>query len=190
MADDATLKQIASTIIDVKGLEQCLLELWSQIKLVLPEELDWDEEGSMEGMSIVRLNSPTLLMTIFLVTYKASIDSLAGLIPELAAQIISILTRRCADVVAQVKQMPSQLRSMSQKREPTEPSHFVPAIMRPVRLFFARGGAGHSLKDEFASAWATEVFESVSSRLVICALSCHVLTPPKICFISHTDEKE
>jgi len=58
---------------------------------------------------------------------------------------------------------------MSNKRTPTEPSYFVPSILRPVRNFFgsaSNDGPGELLKDDFIRPCATEIFESVCHRQV------------------------
>jgi len=56
---------------------------------------------------------------------------------------------------------------MSNKRMPTEPSYFVPSILRPVKLFFGVGvgeGPGSLLSDDYLKSYSSEVFEGVSQR--------------------------
>jgi hypothetical protein len=63
---------------------------------------------------------------------------------------------------------------MSNKRAPTEPSYFVPSILRPVKSFFAIGtgdGPGASLKAEYLQPFASDIFQSVSQRFVHCRIS-------------------
>ena len=58
---------------------------------------------------------------------------------------------------------------MSNKRDPTEPSYFVPSILRPVKNFFAIAtgdGPGASLKGHFLQPYATDVFQNVTQRFV------------------------
>lgn len=56
---------------------------------------------------------------------------------------------------------------MSNKRMPTEPSYFVPSILRPIKLFFGVGvgeGPGSLLSDDHLKSYSTDVFEGVSQR--------------------------
>jgi hypothetical protein len=56
---------------------------------------------------------------------------------------------------------------MSNKRIPTEPSYFVPSILRPIKLFFGVGvgeGPGLLLSDDHLKSYSTEIFEGVSQR--------------------------
>jgi len=58
---------------------------------------------------------------------------------------------------------------MSNKRLPSEASYFVPAILRPVRVFFGigtGGGPGGRLKEEMLKEVSTEVVESICQRFV------------------------
>ena len=67
-----------------------------------------------------------------------------------------------------MRSIPSQFRAMSSsKRLPTEPSHFVSLIFRPLKAFFGIGsvdGPAAALKDELLISYAEEVFEAVAQR--------------------------
>jgi len=66
-----------------------------------------------------------------------------------------------------VKQIPVQLRAMSNKRMPTEPSYFISSVLRPIKQFFGIGtndGPGSQLKQEFLNQYANGVFNTVTSR--------------------------
>ena len=55
----------------------------------------------------------------------------------------------------------------SSKRLPTEPSHFVSLIFRPLKAFFGIGsvdGPAAALKDELLISYAEEIFEAVAQR--------------------------
>lgn len=57
----------------------------------------------------------------------------------------------------------------SSKRLPTEPSHFVSLIFRPLKAFFGISlvdGPAASLKEELLISYAEEVFEAVAQRYV------------------------
>lgn len=59
---------------------------------------------------------------------------------------------------------------MSNKRPPTEPSYFVPSILRPLKTFFGVGaveGVGEALKPDYLKPYAEEVFENVVQRCVV-----------------------
>lgn len=50
---------------------------------------------------------------------------------------------------------------------PTEPSYFVPSILRPIKLFFGVGvgeGPGSLLNDDHLKSYSNEIFEGVSQR--------------------------
>lgn len=56
---------------------------------------------------------------------------------------------------------------MSSKRMPSEPSYFLPLILRPVKSFFGIGGssvAGDRLRKGLLKESATEVFDGVCQR--------------------------
>ena len=56
---------------------------------------------------------------------------------------------------------------MSNKRMPTEPSYFIPLILRPVKAFFGVGSssiAGDRLRESLLKTSATEVFDSVCQK--------------------------
>lgn len=56
---------------------------------------------------------------------------------------------------------------MSSKRMPTEPSYFVPLILRPVKAFFGIGSSsivGDRLQQSLLKRSAMEVFDSVCQR--------------------------
>ena len=56
---------------------------------------------------------------------------------------------------------------MSSKRMPTEPSYFVPLVLRPVKAFFGIGSssiAGDRLRAGLLKGSATEVFDCVCQR--------------------------
>jgi conserved oligomeric Golgi complex subunit 2 len=90
-----------------------------------------------------------------------------ALLSSLSSQIVTILSRRACDALTPVRSIPTQFRAMSNKRMPTEPSFFVDAIFRPVKVFFGIGvtdGVGVSLKDSSLSPFSEEIFENVVQR--------------------------
>lgn len=98
---------------------------------------------------------------------EASLLSLTKFVQPVSSHVVTLLSRQCCDAVAAVKSIPGQVR-MS-KRPPTEPSHFVPGILRPLKEFFgiqASDGPGEPLREEFLEAYSTDVFEAVCKRYV------------------------
>ncbi|KAK0461470.1 hypothetical protein IW261DRAFT_1632659 [Armillaria novae-zelandiae] len=152
--DDALLRQFAAAISDIKTLRSCILTLWrEQISVMLPEPSDGTPDDLIESEEVL----------------QRSLSSLMAMTPSMSSHIISILTKRCCDALLPVRSIPSQFRATSNKRMPTEPSHFVSSILRAVKVFFGIGtsnGAGTSLKDDFLPPASAEVFENVCQRYV------------------------
>ena len=101
---------------------------------------------------------------------RHTLSRILSIIPPLSGQIIHILSRRGCDALLPMRSIPSQFRAMSSsKRLPTEPSHFVSLILRPLKGFFGIGsvdGPATALKDELLISYAEEVFEAVAQRYV------------------------
>ncbi|PBK74315.1 COG complex component [Armillaria solidipes] len=152
--DDALLRQYAAAISDIKTIRSCILTLWrEQISIMLPEPSDGAPDDLIESEEVL----------------QRSLSSLMAMTPSMSSHIISILTKRCCDALLPVRSIPSQFRATSNKRMPTEPSHFVSSILRAVKVFFGLGtsnGAGTSLKDDFLPSASAEVFENVCQRYV------------------------
>lgn len=107
--------------------------------------------------------------------------------PQFILQIVAILMRKCCEPVAQVRQLPGQIKALSRRRDPpSAASPFVLEILKPLRHFFGikssgsvvigglgaptipvYTGVGKALYEEYASQWATEILEIVSSRYVL-----------------------
>ncbi|KAK0212634.1 COG complex component [Desarmillaria ectypa] len=152
--DDASLRQYAAAISDIKTLQSCILTLWrEQISMMLPEPSDGAQDDLIESEEVL----------------QRSLSSLVSMTPSMSLHIISILTKRCCDALLPVRSIPSQFRATSNKQMPTEPSHFVFSILRPVKVFFGIGtsnSAGTSLKVDFLPSASAEVFENVCQRYV------------------------
>ncbi|KZO95535.1 COG complex component [Calocera viscosa TUFC12733] len=142
--DDETLRKTAFSIVDLKRLEGNVWALYSRIGGLLEEAEE--EEGTARE------------------TLESSLTRLMSPIPLYKNQILQILIKRSADPLRHVRSIASQYRAMSNKREPTEPSYFVPGIMRPVKVFFDKAGLGEPLKESYGSTWATEVFDEICQR--------------------------
>lgn len=79
---------------------------------------------------------------------------------------------------------------MSSKKDPTEPSYFVPNILKPLQLFFEADGLGEGLKSRFGRRWTEEVFKAVVTRSVVTSTillvsNVRILIPnhPRISFL-------
>ncbi|KIK99406.1 hypothetical protein PAXRUDRAFT_822754 [Paxillus rubicundulus Ve08.2h10] len=152
-ADDVLLKQYGTVLVDIKAMTSQVLALWrEEISTVLPE---------LTTAQDVYINPEGAL--------QEQLDSLDSIAVHLTRQITILLARRACDALLPVRSIPSQFRAMSSKRMPTEPSYFVPLILRPVKVFFGIGGsnvAGDRLRDILLKETAAEVFDGVCQRYI------------------------
>ncbi|KAI0785678.1 COG complex component [Abortiporus biennis] len=156
-ADELLLFQLSTAITDVKALEISVWKLWrEELSTTLPDihsvEGDVDDSVNLED------------------TLRHAMSRILSLVPPLCSQIILILSRRGCDALLPMRSIPSQFRAMSSsKRLPSEPSHFVALVFRPLKTFFGIGsvdGAGAAIKDYYLTAFAEEVFEIVAQRYI------------------------
>ncbi|KAI9507427.1 COG complex component [Russula earlei] len=156
------LRQCAAVIADVKLLESQMWVLWRDEISSIHASLSVEEEAVSEN---VRADG-----TYFTVdALRAALQNLTNLVPSLSSQVTSILIRRASEALQPVRSMPLQFRAMSNKRPPSEPSFFVPEVMRPVRAFFGLEsgiGPGASSKEELMKPCAEEVFEAVVQKYI------------------------
>ncbi|KAH0827904.1 oligomeric golgi complex component, COG2-domain-containing protein [Lanmaoa asiatica] len=152
-AVDDLLKQYAIILVDIKAMTLQVLVLWrEEISSALPE-LAASQDMHIDPEDALR-EQLTLL------------NSIAD---QVMKQVVQLLSRRACDSLLPVRSIPSQFRAMSSKRVPTEPSYFVPLILRPVKAFFGIGGssvAGNRLREGLLKESATEVFDSVCQRYI------------------------
>ncbi|KAL4073878.1 oligomeric golgi complex component, COG2-domain-containing protein [Scleroderma citrinum] len=150
-ADDLLLKQYATVLVDVNAMRHQIHKLWrEQINVALPEPTATEDTDATPEYA--------LLQQLNLLQQVAS---------PLSRQVVALLSRRACDALLPVRSIPSQFRAMSSKRIPTEPSYFVPLIMRPVKAFFGIGttsSVGERLRESLLKNAATEVFDSVCQR--------------------------
>lgn len=143
--EDAALRDCAALVADIKQVERSVKALWaSTIKAALPIDDEDEEEPAEEALTLM-------------------LASVSERVPDFANQIIAILTRRCSEGLASVRSIPSHFRAMTQRRDVSEPSHFVVSTLRPLKAFFETGG-GEALRADVGAQWSSEVFESVASR--------------------------
>ena len=95
---------------------------------------------------------------------KISLEDLTVLLPDLAAQIIIILTRRCSESLSEVPRIRTQYHAMNNKKDPTGPSAFVPLLLRPIKDFFEQPGITDFSQEKDRQDWATQVFDTVATR--------------------------
>lgn len=84
---------------------------------------------------------------------------------SLLAQIVNILSKRCSEPLRLVRSGASQVRATSKTKTtsaPTEPSYFVPNILRPARAFF--DAPGKVLPPAARQQLAVELFEDLAVR--------------------------
>lgn len=121
-------------------------------------------------------------MTCYIDALKHAIAGITEFIESLSSHIIAILTRRSCEALVLVRSIPSQYRAMSNKRLPTEPSHFIPDILKPVKTFLS--SIPSTLEEELGPAWATEIFGAVCHRSETLSTSCTRLMFPCLPVIS------
>ncbi|KAK7685131.1 hypothetical protein QCA50_011494 [Cerrena zonata] len=154
-ADEALVAQLAISITDLKAMEGQMWKLWrEELSMMLPDT-SAVSEGESEGLEDA---------------LRHTLSRILSIIPPLSGQIIHILSRRGCDALLPMRSIPSQFRAMSSsKRLPTEPSHFVSLIFRPLKAFFGIGsvdGPATVLKEELLISYAEEVFEAVAQRYI------------------------
>ncbi|KAI0047760.1 COG complex component [Auriscalpium vulgare] len=152
VADDATLKQLAAALTDIRAMETQAWKLWrEEVGIMLPSASDEDEPDDVSAEDALR----------------HTLSTLTSLMPPMSNQIVAILTKRACDALLPVRSIPSQFRAMSNKKLPAEPSYFVASILRPVKHFFSIGtgeGPGRALKAHYLKPYSEEVVESVAQR--------------------------
>ncbi|KAK7472820.1 hypothetical protein VKT23_000927 [Stygiomarasmius scandens] len=152
-ADDASLRQYAAVLVDIKVMRSSILTLWDEeISIMLPETTEFienDEPKPRDALqsALLPFSSLTLPMT---------------------RCIVSILIKRCQDALLPVRSIPSQFRATTNKKMPTEPSPYVKSILRPVKAFFGIGNAGNSLgellREDGLDSYISQVFDGVSQK--------------------------
>lgn len=151
VADDTLLRQYSAAIVDVLAMDSAVHTLWDQeISLILPDGGESEDTRPKDALD-------------------AALARLTDTIPALSTWIIAILTRRCSDALVPVKSIPAQLRAMSSKRMPSEASHFVAGVLRPLKQYFGIGagdGSGAQLKKRFLSDFSTDVFNAVTTKYI------------------------
>lgn len=152
-ADEQSLYQFSTAIIDIRALESQVWKLWrEELSIMLPEvDTGEGDPSSEDGL-------------------RQALSGLSSLVPSLSSQIIAILSRRACEALLSMRSIPSQFRAMSSSRRiPTEPSYFVSMIFKPVKTFFgldSQEGPGQLLRDEFMQAYVEEIFDIVAQRYI------------------------
>lgn len=149
--------QLATALTDLKALEKQMWRLWrEELGIMIPRSSNSSSSDGEEDEGVLED------------ALRHALSKLLSPFPPLSSQIIYILSRRGCDALLPMRSIPSQFRAMSSsKRLPTDPSHFVSLILRPVKAFFGVGmgdGPAKALREEFLKAYAEEVFEVVAQR--------------------------
>ena len=95
---------------------------------------------------------------------RESLAAVTSVVPSLASQIITILTKRCAEHLKLVKFVASQVRA-STRKGPHEPSYFIPNVLKELRAYLI--GPGKVVEEELRIKWATAVVEDVAARYAV-----------------------
>ena len=143
--DDLLLRQLSVIIIDSQTLQRLLEEMYHstiihQLPAVYP-----DEE-----------NTP-------LSALKHATASVTSLVPSLLSQIATILVRQMAEPLkASIRTVASEVRASNRSNAPTEASHFIPRVLRPIRAYFE--GSGSRIDSTSRTRLATEVLDEIAVR--------------------------
>ncbi|KAL7425101.1 hypothetical protein Q5752_000789 [Cryptotrichosporon argae] len=89
---------------------------------------------------------------------EGNAGALAIDIDPFADRIVEILARQCSETLKLVRSVASQFRAAPGKASEAAPSHFVPAILRPVHHFF---DAHPHLRSAHGAAWSTRILADV-----------------------------
>ncbi|EUC64334.1 COG (oligomeric) complex component, COG2 protein, partial [Rhizoctonia solani AG-3 Rhs1AP] len=146
--DDASLSTLGYTLSDVRLLQQKVQALWIDIiQVLLPDGIDAGDDEEKAEDALVR-----------------SLASIGSYEKTISTRAIAILTKRCAEPLANAKSIPVQYRGA--RRSVTEPSPFVATVWRPLAVFFGDNGPGGRLKGELGREWCSSIFEEVVARYI------------------------
>ncbi|KAJ1304471.1 hypothetical protein OPQ81_005618 [Rhizoctonia solani] len=146
--DDASLPTLGFTLSDVRLLQRKVQTLWTDIiQVLLPDGIDAAEDEEKAEDTLMR-----------------SLASIGSYEKVISTRVIAILTKRCAEPLANAKSIPVQYRGA--RRSVTEPSPFVATVWRPLMTFFGVNGPGERLKEDFGKEWCSVIFEDVVTRYI------------------------
>ncbi|CAE6431299.1 unnamed protein product [Rhizoctonia solani] len=146
--DDTSLSTLGFALSDARLLQQKIQMLWEDvIQVLLPDGIDASDEEERAEDTLVR-----------------SLKNIASYEKVISTRAISILTKRCAEPLANAKSIPVQYRGA--RRSVTEPSPFVATVWRPLVQFFGENGPGERLRNEFGKEWCSVIFEDVLTRYI------------------------
>jgi hypothetical protein len=148
-------------------MDTAIQVLWQQeISVIIPEP-DGLEGMEPKGTVNNQFSEHRPLISVLPDALDAAVSKLTDMVPALSSMIVGILTRRCSEALVAVRSITTQLRAMSNKRMPTEASHFITGVLRPVKQFFGIGsgdGTGARLKAKFLHDYAVDVFNAVTIK--------------------------
>ncbi len=90
-------------------------------------------------------------------------------LPDLSQRISTILTKRCTEALRHVRSIITQYRQPNTK-PPTEPSYFVPHIMKPLVAFCDVNKS--YLSDGRRKEWSAIIGDAVAVRFVNYYIFC------------------
>ncbi|KAK4704772.1 conserved oligomeric Golgi complex subunit 2, partial [Phenoliferia sp. Uapishka_3] len=146
-SEESTLRHLTVLIADSRLMERKVYQLFDER---IRGKLLGGEDESSEGSAAAVL--------------RDSLALVSSIGPSLSNQIISILTKRCADHLKHVKPVVSQVRA-STRKGPQEPSFFVRNIFKDLRAYVT--GPGKVVEEELRTKWASAVVEDVMSRYAV-----------------------
>ena len=152
-ADDALLlRQLSVIVIDTTRLCASVLERFDgAIAALLPR----GDADASEPEPTDAARSALLAMT----------TSLESVLPPLLAQIVGVLSRQSAEPLRSgLRSVTSEVRAGG-AAAPTEPSHFVGRVLKPLRTFL--DGAGRDMPTSSREQIAADVLDDMAGRSVV-----------------------
>ncbi|KAG8712025.1 hypothetical protein FRC09_020291 [Ceratobasidium sp. 395] len=145
-SDEVSLNLLGGALADVRLLQQKVQALWTNvIEVLLPDSAQATEDDEKPEETLIR-----------------ALANLASYEKPISTQIITILTRRCADPLSNARSIPAQYRGA--RRTVTAPSPFIASVWRPLSAFFANNGPGARLKEDLGPRWCEVIFEDVVAK--------------------------
>ncbi|KAF8705949.1 hypothetical protein RHS03_05077, partial [Rhizoctonia solani] len=164
-SDDVLLSTLGFTLSDARLLQQKasgyrfapdgwpnrfvqVQALWEDvIQVLLPDGIDAGDDEERAEDALVR-----------------SLKNISSYEKTIRTRAIAILTKRCAEPLANAKSIPVQYRGA--RRSVTEPSPFIATVWRPLATFFGENGPGERLRDDLGKEWCSAIFEDVVARYI------------------------
>ena len=168
IAEDIVLRQLTFVVADIARLNHCVRVLFDSSVL--------NRLSSMHGDSSLVLDA-----------LDAAMASMTTLVPSLLTQIIAILKRQCAEPLrASIRSVASEVRASNRQGVPTDASHFVPRVLKPLRGYL--DGAGSTIAASQQRQVAAEVLDDIAARYDRHNTMIHIFSCLFVRYASHLNQ--